>query len=348
LAIGSVYRPFLEVARDAGVDVAAELARFGLREDTLNETRLPTTQGRAFVQRLSTLCGDGALGLLAAQRAQITDLDLVGYLARHAQHTLDAIEAMARYPRLLGDTGECEVERSGGQVAMIVGLSGGETMLPDGSDYTLGVLFRVVRELSGGRAQLLEVRLPRPKPRRTLAYLRYFGVAPLFGGNRGVLRYDERSLLAALPDRDERLHRILAQRAEEAVASLPEGNAWLNKVRVQLVSSLVHGASDIASIAHKCGVSERTLRRRMDEAGTSFREVSDDVRRRRALQVIDEGQRRVASIAEAAGYSDATAFARAFRRWTGQAPQRYLASQAGVVAAVREPVELSATPQPVH
>jgi AraC-like DNA-binding protein len=327
LAIGSVYRPFLEVARDAGVNVEAELARIGIREPELSDSRLPPAHGRALVVRLAALCGDRELGLEAAQRASLTDLDVLGYLARHAEHTLAALEALARYPRLLGDTGACELTRSRGQVTLSFGLSDGSRMLPEGSDFTTALLFRIIAELSGGRARPLEVRLPRPRPRRVAAYRQYFGLTPVFGAERAALRYQETSLLTAAPAHDAKLHRILEQRAVESLHALPKGDAWLNQVRAQLGQLLGRGPADIASIAARCGVSSRTLRRRLEAAGTSFRDISDEVRRYRALQLIDEGQTRVTAIAEATGYSDLTAFARAFRRWTGLAPQRYLASR---------------------
>jgi AraC-like DNA-binding protein len=325
VAIGSIYRPFLEVAREAGVDTDAELARFGIREAELSEVRLPPLHGRALVLRLAALCGERELGLEAATRAQLTDLDLLGYLARHGEHALAALEAVARYPSLLGDTAECQIERSNGLVTVTFGRTGGQRLVPDGSDFATAMLYRMILELSGGLARPLEVWLPRPRPRRPAAYRAYFGVLPVFATEHGLLRYEESALLHAVPGSDRRLHKILEERAVESVAALPGDAALLNRVRAELERSLDLGACDITSIAARCGLSERTLRRQLDAAGTTFRKLGDDVRRQRALQLIDEGETKITTIAQATGYTDGTAFARAFRRWTGLAPQKYLA-----------------------
>jgi AraC-like DNA-binding protein len=324
VAIGSAYRPFLELARDAGVDVEAELARFGIREQDLSESRLAPAHGRALVLRIAALCGVPELGLAAARRAQLTDLDLLGYMARNAEHALAAIEALARYPALLGDTATCTLEHEAGDVVIRFGLTGGQQMLPDGADYTAAVFCRAIAELTGGLAQPLEVHLTRPRPRRPQVYREHFGVLPVFGTPQMLLRFAEAALRNPLPTRDPRLHRILEDQAVASVVALPLAADLLTRVRAQVRKSLDSGAGDITHVAASCGMSERTLRRQLEAAGTSFRNLVDDVRHQRALELIDEGQTRIGELAHATGYTDPTAFARAFRRWTGLAPVRYL------------------------
>ena len=326
MAIGSVYRPFLQLARAAGVDVEAELARFGIREQDLSESRLPPAHGRALVLRIAAVCGIPELGLEAARRAQLTDLDLLGYMARNAEHALAAIETVARYPALLGDTAACELGFDDGTVLVRFGLTGGQHMLPDGADYAASVFCRVVAELTGGLAKPLEVQLTRPRPRRPRVYREHFGVMPVFGADCMLLRFDEVALRRPLATRDPRLHRILEDQAVAHVVALPLAADLLTRVRTVVRRALESKGGDIGHVAASCGMSERTLRRQLEAAGTSFRGLVDDVRRARALELIDEGRTRIGELAEGTGYTDLTAFARAFRRWTGFAPVQYLAA----------------------
>jgi len=326
VAIGSVYRPFLQLARDAGVDVEAELARFGIREDDLSESRLPPAHGRALVLRIAARCGIPELGLEAARRAQVTDLDLLGYMAKNAEHALAAVEAVTRYPALLGDTAACGLTIESGQVVIRFGLTGGQKMIPDGADYSASVFCRIVAELTGGRARPLEVHLTRPKPRRPHVYREHFGVMPEFDTPCMLLRFEEAALRSPIPARDARLHRILEDQAAANVEALPLQADLLERVRLQVRKSLDNGGGDIAGVAASCGMSERTLRRQLEAAGASFRNLVDEVRHARALELIDEGRTVIGELAHATGYTDPTAFARAFRRWTGLAPLRYLES----------------------
>ncbi len=326
MAIGSVYRPFLQLARDAGVDVEAELARFGIREQDLSESRLPPAHGRALVLRIAALCGTAELGLEAARRAQLTDLDLLGYMAKNAEHALAALETIVRYPALLGDTAALELAHESGTVVIRFGLTGGQQMIPDGADYAASTFCKTVAELTGGRARPHEVQLTRPKPRRPHVYREHFGVLPLFGTAWNLLRFDEAALRLPIPFSDPRLLRILEDQAVASVDALPLHADLLGRVRAQLRKSLDDGGGDIEKVAASCGMSERTLRRQLEAAGTSFRNLADHVRHARALELIDEGHTRIGELAHATGYTDPTAFARAFRRWTGLAPLRYLES----------------------
>ncbi|MET0387024.1 MAG: AraC family transcriptional regulator ligand-binding domain-containing protein [Polyangiales bacterium] len=327
MAIGSVYRPFVAVAREAGVDVDAVLRRMGLDEPRLMQTRLSPQQGRTFVTRLRRLTGDEEIGLHAAQRAQLKDLDVIGYMARHAGCALEALEAVVRYPRLLGDTADVRLTRSGEHVTIACGRTGDQRFLPEGADFMIASLFLNVQSLSDGHARCVEVWLPRRKPRRLASYQALFGVTPRFGAERGALRFVEATLRRPIPESDGRLMGILEEHAALAHAALPSDEAWLERVRDQLGRALARGQFDIGAIAARCGVSDRTLRRRLQDAGTSFRDLSDEVRRVRALELIDEGHQQVNHLAEAVGYRDPAAFSRAFRRWTGLAPARYLADR---------------------
>lgn len=326
VAIGSVYRPFLKLARDLGVDVEAELARFGVREDELSDSRLPPAHGRALVLRLAARCGIPELGLEAARRAELTDLDLLGYLAKNSEHTLAALETISRYPALLGDTASCTLACKSGQVVVRFGLTGGQKMVPEGADFSAAMFCRMVSELSGGRARPIEVQLSRPKPRRPQVYREHFGVLPLFDAPYLLLRFEEAALRSPIPTRDARLHKILENQAAASMETIPLPAELLERVRTQIRKSLDQGGCDSAQVAARCGMSDRTLRRQLDAAGTSFRNLVDEVRRARALELIDEGRTRIGDLAHATGYTDPTAFARAFRRWTGLAPLRYLES----------------------
>jgi AraC-like DNA-binding protein len=90
-----------------------------------------------------------------------------------------------------------------------------------------------------------------------------------------------------------------------------------------IVEGLAQGDFTLERIAWRCGLGERTLRRRLEEAGTSFRALVDEVRKERALALL-EHEGNVALVAQSLGFSDSTAFARAFRRWTKSLPHEHL------------------------
>ncbi len=77
-------------------------------------------------------------------------------------------------------------------------------------------------------------------------------------------------------------------------------------------------------VAKMFGVSERTMRRKLDEANTSYRELIDEHKKNRALDMLSSSVISVNELAESLGYAESASFLRAFKRWTGSTPKQYV------------------------
>lgn len=102
-------------------------------------------------------------------------------------------------------------------------------------------------------------------------------------------------------------------------------------VRAQVVQLMRAGSAeafDLGAVARRMAVSRRTLQRRSLEEGTSFRDLIDAARRDVALAELSRGASTVTDLAFLLGFSEHSAFSRAFRRWTGKSPVVYLRSAA--------------------
>jgi AraC-like DNA-binding protein len=329
MAIGPLYRCFVDVAREHGVDVAQLLRAHGLDEATLFDpgTRLSPEAGRALGTALVRATKQPAFGLEAAQRFNLADFEMLGYLMKHAENVWGMLAAAAQHSRLLGDTASFHVLRGRDEVVVTVGRTGGRKLLHEASDFAAVVVVRCLRELVAAEIDPSEVRLPREAPADDRAYRRFFRGEVRFGAEQVALVYP--ASILALPCRapDAQLTRILAKHAAEEVAKLPLDGTVSTRVRAHIAQHLERGAQEVSEVARQLGMSERTLRRRLREAGTGFRELLDDVRRERALMLADQAQHGVTEIALRVGFEDGAAFTRAFRRWTGQLPSDYLAAR---------------------
>jgi AraC-like DNA-binding protein len=318
-------RPLIELAREAGGDVELALAGAGLSEARLLEQnpRIPFEQTIALIQRLGAFVNDSAAGLRVAERFDLRDFDLLGYLMRHSVHALAALQAFASHSRLICDSLRCSVDVRDRRVLVAVGFSGGRPLLPEVADTFAAMLHRVCCELAGARVAPLCVELPRARPRRSEQYRRFFNGLVKFGADRCLLSYPESALVKPHAAGDARLSAILARHAELSVAELPIVSGLLEQVRADIRTQLVHGDVAFEVTAAHFGMSERTLRRHLGQAGHSYRILRDEVRREHALRLTRDGKLSVTTIAQSLGFADATAFARAFKRWTGMAPKAY-------------------------
>jgi AraC-like DNA-binding protein len=108
---------------------------------------------------------------------------------------------------------------------------------------------------------------------------------------------------------------------------LPKAEATTDAVRRFLAEDLSNGQAKLAQLAPRLRMSARTLHRRLEQEGTNFRSVLNEVRRELAVRHLMERRLAVGEIAFLLGFSEVSAFHRAFKHWTGQAPRAYRALQ---------------------
>jgi AraC-like DNA-binding protein len=318
------YRPVLAALRELGVDVDQALSAVGFSEKELLDpnTRVPRERVVALTRQLLPLTSRHDIGVLAAQRFVLSDIGLLGYILRHSEHALGALGRFERYARLVADATLCDVQVTEGQVRVALGLSGARALTREGVDFSVGMLVRAVQECAGPTAHPLRVTLPRPRPKELGPYRALFGAGVQFDAPDIELRFDEATLRQPCPHHDAQLLAILEQHAQLLLARWPSPDALLEQLRGLIGAQLAEGEPSLTRLSEQLGMSERTLRRKLTELGTSYRELLDLVRRDRALALIGEGKHSILSIAQRVGFNDATAFTRSFRRWTGVVPSR--------------------------
>jgi AraC-like DNA-binding protein len=104
-------------------------------------------------------------------------------------------------------------------------------------------------------------------------------------------------------------------------------NDIANKVRKTVAETLIHGEPGKQEIADELNMSPRTLQRRLEEAGTSVKEIIDETRQQLSMNFLDQPHYSIKEVAYALGFSDPSNFARAFKRWTGETPRQYRAQK---------------------
>jgi AraC-like DNA-binding protein len=132
----------------------------------------------------------------------------------------------------------------------------------------------------------------------------------------------------ALKRRDPALSRWLERQASEILARLPADGDVRDEVRSVLSTQLTSGDMRIDAVARRLATTPRTLQRRLARAGTSFDALCDDARKQAARTYLADTTLTIAEVTYLLGYSEPTAFHRAFRRWHGTTPQAFRALMA--------------------
>jgi AraC-like DNA-binding protein len=148
-----------------------------------------------------------------------------------------------------------------------------------------------------------------------------FGVEPSFAEENAIL-FDAHVLDLPVVRRPSDAVEHAATSLIQMLGEAPQ-DSLESRIRALLSAERPIASSGLKEIAEALGMSRQTLSRRLQERGSSFQALKDDLRRDHAIAMLTSGQRSVADIGEALGYSEPSAFSRAFRTWTGLSPGRY-------------------------
>jgi AraC-like DNA-binding protein len=169
-----------------------------------------------------------------------------------------------------------------------------------------------------------EVWFRHERPADISEYQRTFAGGLLnFGAPMNGFTFKREYLGLPMPDADPQLHTLISKHAEAMLAELPSALSLTERVRDLLAKELASGSPTLANISHKLAMSERTLTRHLEEEGTSFKALLEDLRHRLAVRYVRQSDLPMSEIAFLLGFSQSAAFYRAFRRWTGQTPLEY-------------------------
>jgi AraC-like DNA-binding protein len=181
---------------------------------------------------------------------------------------------------------------------------------------------QISRRLSGRELRATQTRFTHARPAHAAQLEALFGAPAVFGASEIALEFPAIYLDLPLLAQEGSIEEIEA-RARACVDMLPAEEGLLSRLRAWVALRLQEEPS-LADAARDLGLGPRTLQRRLRDFGTSFQNELDVLRRQigreRVLVSPSVGQ-----LAASLGFRDASAFTRAFRRWTGESPRDFRA-----------------------
>jgi AraC-like DNA-binding protein len=122
---------------------------------------------------------------------------------------------------------------------------------------------------------------------------------------------------------DPSLCALLDRHARELLARYPREDSLVERIRTLMKGELNGGDASLEVVAERLGMSARTLQRKLQASGTSHQELLDEMRRDLAVRYLREPGMAVCEVAYLLGFSESSAFHRAFKRWTGTTPSEF-------------------------
>lgn len=287
------------------------------------DARIPLAQENALWSAAATATGDPFFGLHLAEMIRPGQFDVLDYVVRTAPTLASALQRLARYNRLMHDLAEFALTESAAGI-LVEHYFAHPQLLANrhAAEFTLASLLIVAEQMAGIRPPVLHVAFKHAAPAETRELHRVFGIHPHFGATRNSVLFAPAALQAPVPDADAALSRILTRHADQILASLerPRAASLSHRVSQLILEHMAEGRLNLASIAARLHLGERSLQRALQAEGSSFNRLLDEVRRKSAQDLIADQHLALGEVAYLLGFSEPSAFHRAYKRWTGQTP----------------------------
>jgi len=312
------------ILRNLGADPAEIVAEAGFDITQFDDpdNRISYAARSHLIAHCAARTGCEHLGLLIGQQVGLQSLGLVGLLVKYSPDVGTALRNLVQFLHLhvRGAVTKLETDNNSAILRYEIYQPGVEAAAHVG-DGAVASMFNILRALCGPDWKATEVSFSHRKPDDVRPFRSFFRAPLVFGAEQNAVMFAADWLNHRLPEADPELRRLLLKQID--ALEVKYGDDFPGQVRSVLRTALVTGQARSDQIAALFSMHSRTLSRRLNNFGTSFQALLDEGRFEIARQLLEDSRMEANQIAMMLDYADASAFTRAFRRWSGTTPAQW-------------------------
>lgn len=325
----AALRQYLRAAQDYGIEAEFALAENKLPLGILDNSvsRVTGSEFQRLIRWLVDACGDPLFGLKSGAYVQPGSYSIFGYMIMNCRSAREALHMTPMYESIVGDMGVTTIKKAGSRLAVCWTCQYDDpTIIPHMID---NVLFswtqfaRYLADLPEGKPYCVQLERQQPNDEALNTYQEMFGCEIEFNATRNALIVDEEVLEIPLRQPDPGLLQSLTQQAETMMSELKQKNTLVLKVQSILRHLIKEALPRKEKVAEALGMTERTLQRRLQEEGTGYQQLLDDIRHETAISWLTTTHLPINDIANHLGFSETRSFQRRFKIWTNHSPGEY-------------------------
>ena len=328
--VGAGYaKGLLDFAVSKQANEHALLERSGISADDFADldNRIPFEKYKRLMRASIELTRDAALALHYGEEVAFENLSVVGLIALASDTLFHGFVEVNRYNGLV-----IQVDGVGTGPRFRLVQEGGRTWLVDGRtdpnsfpELTESGWARIIcgtrRFIPAGKTMVTEVHVTHAAPSHRAEYERIFRAPTVFDSDKNALQIDETLMFSKVARTTRYAFGVLSEHAKALLEALEKATSTRAKVESLLIPILHKGEPSVEEVAKDVGLSRQTLYRRLKDEGVTFEKLLDELRHKMALHYLNGKKVSVNETAYLVGFSEPSAFSRAFKRWTGTSPR---------------------------
>lgn len=302
-----------------------DLQELGVELEQLKdlEMRVPVQWSVHLWQRAIRRGAPAEIGLLVGQRRGLHTRGPVAHLAAQSATLGEAVELFRLYIPVMSEGESLRVESVGDRVRVHFLFNPPLLGHAVASEHSVSSALCWARQLTAVRVVPQAVGFCHEALAAPAVYRQVFGVPARFGQQSNYLELLKSDLLLPVQGANAYLKNLMQQRVSDMQAQLPAQRSLRARVLQQIERGLATGELSVEAVARRLGISRQTLHRHLRAEGCSYSGLLADVRRRHAVQRLAQPGCSVEQLSRELGFSEPSAFYKAFKGWFGVTPRAY-------------------------
>jgi AraC-like DNA-binding protein len=322
-AAGGIARLALARAAVAGIDPASVLRAAGLTPGVVRDrqARMSVRSQLLVLDRMAEALQDDLLGFHLGEHFDLRDIGLVYYVLASSPTLSEALDRTARYSAVTNEAVVVKCGRSGELCVRFSYIGVPRHADRHQMEFWATALIRACRRVTDTDLRPVRIRFAHPRSASSADIESYFGCAVEFAAGIDEIASARWASDLPLKAADPYLNEVLIGYCEQVLASRTTRPSPIRaSVENAAATLLPHGKARATDVARALGKSRRSLARRLAAEGLTFTDVLSEMRQDLALRYLADPSLSISRIAWLLGFSEASAFTHAFRRWTGRTP----------------------------
>ncbi|MFK8399880.1 helix-turn-helix domain-containing protein [Pseudomonas sp. BGr12] len=326
LTLQYLSRFLIEFCKENGIPIEKALENTNINSSSI--ASIPRTsevwQDIKLIENIIKTAPHIMLGVEIGRSARISSFGCLGYAMMTAPTLGEAFELAEKHPALMGEHFIFKIEKKGRTAYLTTSSSDAPLTIRNTlTDMSFFTFIAICRDMLGFQPDLEGIYFTHtPSPVAQEQYKINLNAMAEFGAVESAIVFKSDLLEHPLPLANTLCHAEMRSLCQQQENELSPGREWFDKFTALLGSSLKNPL-DVEQLAVQMHCSSRTLRRQLSSRSTSYRLVLDKLRFEKARDILSHTDSPIEVIAEELGFSDRTAFSRAFKRWCGLPPQAY-------------------------